>query len=82
MATVSEHPDQSAQAEPAELSLQSDKTKAIVEEIEAGNAALKEADETAEAAAEAVVEQAQQLVEAVDEVLEELRETQPGSGHE
>jgi hypothetical protein len=80
MTTVSEQPDPSAQAGPGGMSLQSDHAKAIVEEIKADTAALREADDTAEAEAEVVVEQAQQLVEVVDEVLEELKEAKAGSG--
>jgi CRISPR/Cas system-associated exonuclease Cas4 (RecB family) len=76
---MSKQPDASDHAEPAGMSLQTDQAKAIVEEIKAGNAALKEADEVAEAEAEVVVEQAQQLTEAVEEVLEELKEASPDS---
>jgi hypothetical protein len=61
--------------------MQTDEAKAMVEEIRADNAALREADEVAEAQAEVVVEQAQQMAEAVEEVLEELREETSGSGH-
>jgi hypothetical protein len=82
MTTVSEQPDSSAQAGPAGMSLQTDEAKAMVAEIKADNAALREADEVAEAQAEAVVEQAQQLDEAVEEVLEELRDAKSGSDHE
>lgn len=79
---MNEQPDSSAQARPAGLSLQTDQAKAMVEEIKADNAALKEADRAAEAQAEVVVEQAQQLAEVVGEVLEDLKEmksrVQPG----
>jgi hypothetical protein len=81
MTTVSEQPDSSAQAGPADMSLQTDQAKAMVEEIKAGNAALRQADEAAEAQAEVVVEQAQQLAEAVEDALEELKEAESGSGH-
>jgi hypothetical protein len=81
MTTTSEQPGSSAQAGPAGLSMQTDEAKAMVEEIRADNAALREADEVAEAQAEVVVEQAQQMAEAVEEVLEELREETSGSGH-
>jgi hypothetical protein len=64
------------------MSLQTDQAKAMVAEIKADNAALREADETAEAQAEEVVEQAQQLAEAVEEVLEELKEAKSGSDRE
>jgi hypothetical protein len=77
MTTLSQHPDSSAQAGPAGMSLQTDQAKAMVAEIKAGNAALKVADEAAEAQAEVVVEQAQQLADAVEEVLEELKEMSP-----
>jgi hypothetical protein len=79
MTTVNEEPNSSAHAEPAGMSLQTDQAKAIVEEIKADNAALKEADEVAEAQAEVVVEQAQQLAEVVEEVLEELKEASESS---
>jgi hypothetical protein len=82
MTTVSKQTNSSAQAGPAGMSLQTDQAKAMVQEIKADNAALKEADEAAEAQAEVVVEQAQQLAEAVEEVLEELKEVQSGSDHE
>jgi hypothetical protein len=82
MTTVSEQPDSSAQPEPDDMSMQTDRAKAMVEEIKAGNAALKEADDAAEAQAEVVVEQAQQLAEAVGEVLQELKEAKsdPATG--
>jgi hypothetical protein len=79
MTTVREQPDSSAQAGRAGVNLQTDQAKAMVEEIEADNAALKEADDAAEAQAEVVVQQAQQLAEAVEEVLEELKELKSGS---
>jgi hypothetical protein len=63
------------------MSLQTDEAKAMVKEIKADNAALREADEVAEAQAEVVVEQAQQLAEAVEEVLEELKDEASESGH-
>ena len=76
MTTSSEHVDPSAQPQPADVSLLSDKAKATVEEIKAENAALKEADRAAEAQAEAAAEQAKQLAEVTEEVLEELKESQ------
>jgi|HubBroStandDraft_2_1064218.scaffolds.fasta_scaffold88030_2 hypothetical protein len=81
MTTVSEQPDSSAPAGPADMSLQTDHAKALVAEIKADNAALQEADEAAESQAEVVVEQAHQLAEAVEEVLEELKEEAAESGH-
>jgi hypothetical protein len=63
------------------MSLQTDEAKATVEEIQAGNVALKKADLAAEAQAEAVVEQAKQLAEVADEMLEELKETEPEADH-
>jgi endonuclease/exonuclease/phosphatase family metal-dependent hydrolase len=78
MTTSNEHTDLPAQAELADMSLQSDTAKAMVEEIKADNVALKEADRAAEAQAEAVVEQANRLAEVVEEVLEELKETTSG----
>lgn len=75
MTTSSAQPDPSQQ----ELSLQTEQAKATVEEIKAGNAALRRAEEVAEAQAEVVVEQAQQLTEAVEEVLAELKEAKAGS---
>jgi hypothetical protein len=72
MTTVSKQPG---------MNLQTDQAKAMVEDIKADNAALKEADAAAEAQAEVVVEQAQQLAEAVEEVLEELKEIKAGSDH-
>jgi hypothetical protein len=63
------------------MSLQTDEAKAMVKEIKADNAALREADDVAEAQAEVVVEQAQQLTDAVEEVLEELKEEASGSDH-
>jgi len=80
MTTSSEHPDASAQPEPAGLNLQTDEAKATVEEIKAENAALKEADRAAEAQAEAAAEQAKQLAQVTGEVLEELREMKEGAG--
>ncbi|MDX6336595.1 MAG: hypothetical protein QOG05_3935 [Streptosporangiaceae bacterium] len=80
MTTPSEHADPSAQAEPAGLSLQTDEAKATVEEIKAGNAALKEADRAAEAQAEAAAEQARQLAQVTGEVLEELKEMKGRAG--
>jgi hypothetical protein len=79
MATWSETADPSAQAEPADMNLQTDEAKATVEEIRADNAALKDADRAAEARAEVVVEQAQQLAEVAGEVLEELKEIMSGA---
>jgi hypothetical protein len=81
MTTSSEHADPSAQAEPADMNLQTDEAKATVKEIKADNAALKDADQAAEAQAEVVIEQAQQLAEAAAEVLEELQEIQSGADH-
>jgi hypothetical protein len=80
MTTSSEHADASAQAAPAGMSLQSDEARATVEEIKAGNQALKEADRAAEAQAGAAAEQARQLAEVTGEVLEELRDVQAGAG--
>ncbi len=54
MAIVREQPDSSGQAGPVGMSLQTDQAKAMIEEIRAENAALKEADEAAEAQAEVV----------------------------
>jgi hypothetical protein len=79
MTTWSETADSSAQAEPADMSLQSDEAKATVDEIKADNAALKDADRAAEARAEVVVEQAQQLAEVAGKVLEELKEIMSGA---
>jgi hypothetical protein len=79
MTTWSETADPSAQAEPADMSLQTDEAKATVEEIKADNAALQDADRTAEAQAEVIVEQAQQLAEVAGEVLEELKEIMSGA---
>jgi hypothetical protein len=69
-----EHPDPSAQPEPAGTSLLPDQAKATVEEIKSENAALEQADQVAEAQAEATAEQAKQLVEVTEEMLEELKE--------
>jgi hypothetical protein len=75
MTTSSEHAGPSDQPHATGTSLLSDKAKAMVEEIKAENAALKEADRAAEAAAEAAAEQAKQLAEVTEEVLEELIES-------
>jgi hypothetical protein len=81
MTTSSEHADPPAQAEAANMSLQTDEAKATVEEIKAENAALKDADQAAEAQAAVVVEQAQQLAEVAAEMLEELKEIKSGADH-
>jgi hypothetical protein len=81
MTTSSEHADRPVHAAPAGMNLQTDEAKATVEEINAENVALKQADLAAEAQAEAVVEQAKLLVEVAEDVLEELKETQPEAGH-
>ena len=80
MTTSSEHAAPSAPAAPAGLSLQTDEARATVEEIRAGNEALKQADRAAEAQAEAAAEQAKQLAQVTGEVLEELREMKEGAG--
>jgi hypothetical protein len=74
MATSNEHPDVSAQTEPAGMTLQTEEAKATAAEITADNAALEEAYQSAEAKAEATTAQASQLVQATEEVLEELKE--------
>jgi hypothetical protein len=76
MTTVNEQPD-SAQPVPAGTSLLSDQAKAMVEEMKADNAALKEADQAAEAQAEVVIAQAEQVAEVVEEALEDLKEVNP-----
>ena len=73
-------PDMTTASKQPGMNLQSDQAKAMVADIKADNAALKEADATAEAQAEVVVEQAQELAEAVEEVLEELKEMQSDHG--
>jgi hypothetical protein len=79
MTTSREHADPSAQAAPAGMSLQSDEAKATVEEIKAGNEALKEIDRAAEAQAGAAAEQAKQLAEVTEAVLEELKDLKTGA---
>ena len=74
MTTSNEHPDLSAQAEPAGMTLQTEEAKATAAEITADNAALEEAYQSAEAEAEATTEQANHLAQATEEVLAEIKE--------
>ncbi len=73
MTTSSEHPVPAADPATADMDLQTDKAKATAEAIEADNAALEEAYQSAEAQAEATTEQASQIAQVMEEVVQEQK---------